>query len=107
MYECSTLMEIATEIASGAERRIENYTKTIDKLKKNISDLQIAINNARLEGDRLDVFPNIINKKLQCPICWIDRELSSTLIKIGESDVIEAFFRCQARNHYISIPAHR
>jgi hypothetical protein len=95
--------ERAAEILGRRQGDARVAESVLRSIKRQQIELEAAIHNVNLAQQRLVHFQPEIDGRLQCPRCWIENELRSSLTKIRGTDRYE-LFGCDRCSLELAVP---
>jgi hypothetical protein len=89
MSHADQLIEVATELALEAKEEAPKLERMLTELESRKREMEDRLLTGKMALERLRTFVSERGDDLQCPRCWIKREVSATLksVTVGE-------FRC-------------
>jgi hypothetical protein len=79
MPDASEITKFAAEIGRHAKQRSVYLKHELADIKARTAEIETHLHSATLLQDRLARFRAEIDGRLQCPRCWVDREMRSSL----------------------------
>jgi hypothetical protein len=93
------LARIAQALATSLEGRQARLEQEIIDLQKETAKKQAALDAARIAPKRLTDFRVTLGRDFQCPYCWVEHGVRSSLRAVGHPSGGNAdidYFRCNA-----------
>ena len=101
----SQLFRLAKEAAKAAQQDIARLRNEILELEKRKTTTAATLELAICAVNRFDHFEPVIDGKLQCPVCWVERGIRSQLFPISRPEGERAcYFECCECNLQYSMP---
>jgi transposase-like protein len=95
MSHADQLIEIATELAMDAKDDLADLQRKLSAIKTAKVEIEARLHIANHALDRLSSFVSIRGNDLQCPRCWINTEVISSLQPVGGGDSAHDVYRCE------------
>jgi hypothetical protein len=95
--------ERAAEILGRQQADARVAESVLRSIRRQQIELEATIHNVNLAQQRLVHFQPEIDGRLQCPRCWIENELRSSLTKIRGTDRYE-LFGCDRCSLELAVP---
>jgi len=93
------LSQLAHQLADEARVRADYYKEQLRLLQARQAEIQTSLAAANLSRRRVAKFQTEVNGNFQCPRCWINQAMRSSLDPVAGSSVI---FRCNECDFEIS-----
>jgi hypothetical protein len=92
----SQLQEMAGEFARNAQCQATHLHHDLLEIERRKRQIEAKFHVANLAHDRLASFLPVLGGNFQCPGCWINNEVRSSLRPIGGGTSTQDLFRCNA-----------
>ena len=100
------ITKFAAEIGRHAEQRSVYLKHELAELMARKAEIEAHLHSATVLEERLARFQPEISGSLQCPRCWVDREMRSSLIRAPGTGLEDAF-RCLKCGFDLLIPRQK
>jgi hypothetical protein len=87
------IKKIARDVTKRARARVSSLQADLAEIEARMARVEAVLNTARLSPERLSNFQPQLGSKYQCPCCWIENEVQSSL-RLIQSDAGGDLFRC-------------
>jgi hypothetical protein len=87
------IKQIARNVTKRARARVSSLQADLAEIEARMARVETVLNTARLSPERLSNFQPQLGGKYQCPSCWIENEVQSSL-RLIQSDTGGDLFRC-------------
>jgi transposase-like protein len=95
MSHADQLIEIATELAMDAKDDLADLQRKLSAIETAKVEIEARLHIANHALERLSSFVSIRGNDLQCPRCWINTEVISSLQPAGGGDSTHDNYRCE------------
>jgi hypothetical protein len=94
MSHADQLIEVATELALEAKEEASKLERLLTELENRKREMEAHLLTGKMALERLSTFVSVRGDDLQCPRCWINREVSATLKSVTAGGQDQDSFRC-------------
>jgi hypothetical protein len=102
MPDAREIRKFAAEIGRHAKKRSIFLKHELADIKTRKAEIEAHLHSATLLRERLARFQAEIDGRLQCPRCWVDREMRSSLAEASGTEE-EDGLRCHKCGFDLSI----
>ena len=102
MPYATEIRKFAVEIGRHAKQRSVYLKHELAEIKARTAEIEAHLRSATLLRERLARFQAEIDGRLQCPRCWVDREVRSSLTEASGTEA-EDDLRCHTCGFDLSI----
>jgi hypothetical protein len=106
MPQIRDIRKFAAEIGRRAKQRLVSLKHELAEVESRKAGIEAHLHSATLLQKRLARFRPEIEGKLQCPRCWVDREMQSSLTDVLRAET-EDSLRCQRCGFDLSMNPRR
>ena len=103
MTPANRIREAAAQIVADLINQASDLKKKLEKVEAEKAEIELELSAKNHGPKRFNSFEPLIGRDLQCPECWIRREVRAVLTPIS-SNTSDDWYRCKTCRNEFCVP---